>query len=128
MWKRLLVFLAVFTSLSLKKIILKRLDPWLITGGWTRSPQIRSDSGSNHGHTRIVSLAVKHSTDWDTGALVFFYIQFYTPYHPRPHLKWKYQKQGDLDDVREITAAWTYFRSNQVEQLFKILKRICKGI
>ena len=29
-------------------------------------------------------------------------------------------KQGDLDDAREITAVWTYFRGNQVEQLFKI--------
>ena len=36
------------------------------------------------------------------------------------------KKQGDLDDAREVTAVWT-FRDNQVEQLFKILKRICKG-
>ena len=28
-------------------------------------------------------------------------------------------KQGDLDDAREITAAWTYQTDNQVEQLFK---------
>ena len=37
------------------------------------------------------------------------------------------KEQDDLDDAREIAAAWTYFRGNQVEQLFKILKRICKG-
>ena len=28
-----------------------------------------------------------------------------------------YYKQGDLDDAREITAVWTYFRDNQVEKL-----------
>ena len=44
---------------------------------------------------------------------------------PRSSKKYK-QKQGDLDDAREITAVCT-FRDNQVEQLFKILKRICKG-
>ena len=32
--------------------------------------------------------------------------------------------QGDLEDAREITAVCT-FRDNQVEQLFKVLKRIC---
>ena len=31
----------------------------------------------------------------------------------------KNNKQGDLDDAREITAVSTYFRENQVEQLFK---------
>ena len=39
----------------------------------------------------------------------------------------KTSKQGDFEDAREITAVWTYFRDNQVEQLFKILKRNCKG-
>ena len=33
-------------------------------------------------------------------------------------------KQGDLDDARKITAVCTFI-DNQVEQLFKILKRIC---
>ena len=27
------------------------------------------------------------------------------------------KKQGDLDDAREFTAVWTYFRDNQVEKL-----------
>ena len=34
-----------------------------------------------------------------------------------------YLEQGDIDDVQEITAVWTYFRDNQVEQLFKFFKK-----
>ena len=40
--------------------------------------------------------------------------------------KRKDNEQGDLDNAREITTVWTYFRDNQVEQLFKFLKIIEK--
>ena len=33
--------------------------------------------------------------------------------------KYMYNKQGHLGGAQEITAVWTYFRDNQVEQFFK---------
>ena len=32
-----------------------------------------------------------------------------------------------VNDAREITAVWTYFRDNQVEQLLKFLKQSVTG-
>ena len=40
----------------------------------------------------------------------------------------KRNKQGGLDDAREITASWNYFRDSKVEQFFKFfLKEFEKG-
>ena len=45
-------------------------------------------------------------------------------YYAYEHWLKIYLKRGDLGNTREITAVWTYFRDNQVEQLFKLFLKI----
>ena len=71
--------------------------------------------------SRDVDIGPNIEVDLAQNEMVFFIVNILKLCKPKCSTNWYLKnKQGDLDDAREITitAVWTYFRDYQVEQLF----------